>query len=126
MIKEAIAKAVEGRDLTQEEMEGSMEGIVNTEVKEMLDGKEDFFLLDVRSPGEVEEAAIEGAVNIPLGKVRGSIGEIPADKPVVVFCALSLRGYEASLVLRNAGRSDVKVMEGGVAMWPFPTVRGAR
>jgi NADPH-dependent 2,4-dienoyl-CoA reductase/sulfur reductase-like enzyme/rhodanese-related sulfurtransferase len=121
----AMDNLITAANVLRNKMEGLMEGIVNTDVKGMLDRKEDFFLLDVRSPGEVLEAAIEGAVNIPLGKVRGSVDKVPADRPVVVFCALSLRGYEAALILRNAGLKDVKVMEGGVAMWPFATVRGA-
>jgi len=32
---------------------------------------------------------------------------------------VSLRGYEASLILRHAGFRDVKVMDGGIACWPY-------
>jgi rhodanese-related sulfurtransferase len=93
-------------------------------VKQKLEDAEDFFLLDARSPGEVQKAAIPGAVNVPLGKLRGVLDEIPSDKPVVCFCQLSLRGYEAATILKAAGRDDVRVMDGGVAMWPYQIVRG--
>ena len=33
---------------------------------------------------------------------------------------LSLRGYEAAIVLTANGWTNVKVMEGGIAAWPFP------
>ena len=34
----------------------------------------DRFVLDVREPGEYAKGHIPGAVNIPLGQLRGSIG----------------------------------------------------
>jgi rhodanese-related sulfurtransferase len=51
--------------------------------------------------------------------LRKRLAEIPKDKEIITFCAISLRGYEASLILRAAGYSNVKVMDGGVAMWPY-------
>ena len=36
----------------------------------------------------------------------------------------SIRGYEASLILRAAGFERVKVLDGGTAMWPFEIVTG--
>ena len=36
----------------------------------------------------------------------------------------SIRGYEASLILRAAGFERVQVLDGGTAMWPFETVTG--
>lgn len=44
--------------------------------------------------------------------------ELPQDKTVIAFCKLSLRGYEAAIVLRQNGFRDVKVMDGGIMMWP--------
>lgn len=40
---------------------------------------------------------------IPLGTLRKRLSELPKDKEIITFCAISLRGYEASLILRNAG-----------------------
>lgn len=36
----------------------------------------------------------------------------------------SLRGYEASLILRAAWFERVKVLDGGTATWPFEIVTG--
>jgi rhodanese-related sulfurtransferase len=79
----------------------------------------DFFFLDCRSPEEYEQMRIADANLIPLGEVRNKLSEIPKDKPVICFCKISLRGYEAALILQNAGYKDVKVMDGGVLMWPY-------
>jgi len=119
----AMDVLITAANVLKNKMAGTMKGIYNTDVKAMLDGDEPFFLLDVRSPGEVQEAALPGAVNIPLGKLRTSLEAVPRDKPVITFCALSLRGYEAALILESAGFEAVQVMEGGVAMWPFETRR---
>jgi len=61
-------------------------------------------LLDVRDPGElVENGAIPGAVNIPLPDLRERFRELPADRPVVAFCAIGLRGYLACRFLAQNG-----------------------
>ncbi len=119
----ALDVLITAANVLKNKMEGRLRGITSTAVKEMLDRGEDVFLLDVRSPGEVAEAAVAGARNIPLGKVRHLVDQIPRDKPIITFCAVSLRGYEASLMLKAAGYDDVQVMEGGVAAWPYATER---
>ena len=119
----AMDNLITAANVLRNKMEGRMVGVASSEVKQKLDATEDFFLLDVRSPGEVQAAAISGAVNIPLGKLRAALDEVPADKPVVCFCQLSLRGYEAATILKAAGHEHVTVMDGGVAMWPYETVR---
>jgi rhodanese-related sulfurtransferase len=67
---------------------------------------------------------IEGTVNIPLGALRGRLDEIDRNKPVVAFCKISLRGYEAALILKKAGVADVQVMDGGILMWPGKLIKG--
>jgi len=56
---------------------------------------------------------------IPLGALRGRLEELPQGKPIVTFCKISLRGYEAALILKNAGFKNVRVMDGGVVVWPY-------
>jgi len=47
------------------------------------------------------------------------LGDLPTDKEIITFCEISLRGYEGALILRANGFGDVKVMDGGTAMWPY-------
>ena len=82
------------------------------------DGR-DFVFLDVRSPGEWDQVRLAGAVNIPLGALRERVNEIEREEEIVTFCKISLRGYEAALILKAAGFEKVRVMDGGVAMWPY-------
>lgn len=66
-----------------------------------------------------------GETLIPLGALRKRLHELPADKDaeIVCFCKISLRGYEAALVLEANGWRNVRVMEGGILAWPFARER---
>ncbi len=65
--------------------------------------REGRLLLDVRTPEEFAAGAVPGAVNIPVDELRGRLGEIPADKEVLVYCRVGHRGYLACRVLSQAG-----------------------
>jgi NADPH-dependent 2,4-dienoyl-CoA reductase/sulfur reductase-like enzyme/rhodanese-related sulfurtransferase len=75
-------------------------------------GGADRFLLDVRTPDEFNAGHIPGAVNIPVDELRERLGEVPADKPVVAYCQVGMRGYLATRVLMQAGR-QVANLSGG-------------
>jgi len=96
-----------------------LKGIAPAAVHEKIRNREDFVLLDVRTPQEYEDGHLATALTLPLGSLRGRIAEIPRDKEIVTYCDISLRGYEAALILESAGFTQVRVMEGGLAMWPY-------
>lgn len=101
---------------------GLARSITPQEVKRKLDSDEDFILLDVRSPMEVEVSALRNpkVVYIPLGKLRERLGELPKDKEIIPFCKISVRGYEAQRILDGEGFESVRFMDGGLAGWPYP------
>ena len=37
----------------------------------------------------------------------------------LLLCKISLRGYEAAVLLQAHGYTNVKVLEGGLVAWPF-------
>lgn len=106
-------------NVARNKRDGLMEGIPAEEVQRKLDGGEDFVFLDVRSPQEHAAVRLPKTTLIPLGALRKRLDEIPRDKEIVSFCQISLRGYEAALILKAAGFTNVKVLDGGVAMWPY-------
>jgi NADPH-dependent 2,4-dienoyl-CoA reductase/sulfur reductase-like enzyme/rhodanese-related sulfurtransferase len=100
-----------------------MTGVSSVDVKAMLDAGKKPFILDVRGPDEYEQMRLGiGEVLIPLGKLRKSLDQLPSDKAteIIVYCKISLRGYEAACFLGGKGYTNVKVMEGGVVAWPYP------
>jgi len=100
-------------------LDGLAESLDPTTVKACLEQGEDILLLDVRSPAEHQEVRIAGAQLVPLGMLRSRLDELPRHKLIVPFCKLSLRGYEAALILKAAGFEKVKYMEGGILGWPY-------
>lgn len=116
-----IDNLVTAGNVIENKLDGLAKGISPFKVKEKLDRGEDFFFLDARMPQEF--AAIKIAPDrvhlIPLGKLREQLNEVPRDKEIITFCAIGLRGYEAQLILEEAGVNDVKFMDGGVTTWPF-------
>jgi NADPH-dependent 2,4-dienoyl-CoA reductase/sulfur reductase-like enzyme/rhodanese-related sulfurtransferase len=120
----AVDNILVAANILRNKIDGDMDGVTPAEVMAMRESGADFTLLDVRSPAEVEQMRIEGTVTIPLGAVRKRMGELDKNKPVVAFCKISLRGYEAALILKQAGFTDVKVMDGGILMWPGKLILG--
>jgi rhodanese-related sulfurtransferase len=76
-------------------------------------------LIDVRTVGEFGSGTIPGAVCLPVDDLRGRLGELPADKELLVFCQVGLRGYVASRLLSQHG-FRVRNLSGGYkryTMW---------
>jgi len=121
----AMDNIITAANVLRNKMDGYMEGVSVQEVHEMQRKKQDFLFLDVRSPKEYEQVRLPGSTLIPLGSLRGRLGELPKDKEVIAFCKISLRGYEAALILKAAGFPNVRVMDGGIVMWPFERISGA-
>lgn len=76
-----------------------------------------FTLLDVRQPGEFEQARIPGAKLIPLPELPGRISELDPDKPVLTYCAIGGRSRAAAQYLSGQGFRDVYNLKGGIAAW---------
>jgi rhodanese-related sulfurtransferase len=106
-------------NVARNKRDGYMIGISAESVHRKIQNGEDFVFLDVRSPQEYAQVHLPKSTLIPLGVLRKRLAEIPKNNEVVAYFAISLRGYEASLILRAAGFKDVKVLDGGMAMWPY-------
>ena len=83
--------------------------------------RKDITIIDVRTKEEFALGAIDGAINIPLDDLRDRIGEIPSDKPVVLYCAVGLRGYLAQRILLGHGLKDVRNLSGGYKLYSSAT-----
>jgi rhodanese-related sulfurtransferase len=118
----AIDHSVATAHIMQNKLKGLFTGISADDFKEKLDAKDNMFLLDVRNPDEFEQMRIGiGEKLIPLGQLRKRLTEMPEDKntEIITWCKISLRGYEAALILQANGYKNVKVLEGGIVAWPW-------
>jgi rhodanese-related sulfurtransferase len=120
----AMDNLITAANVARNKRAGRMVGITAEAVWRKLQDDADFVFLDVRTPAEHAEARLPKAVLIPLNTLRQRHAELPRDKEIVAFCKVSLRGYEAALILQAAGWRDVKVLDGGMAMWPYAKETG--
>ena len=77
-------------------------------------------LLDVRTPGEFNQAHLAEAVNIPIQALQaGPVEGLPADKqaPIVTICATGRRSMAALELLRSRGYTHVSSSRGGMKAW---------
>ena len=93
--------------------------------RELVQQKNEVMLIDTRTPEEFSFGSIPGAINIPLDDLRDRMSEVPTSKPVVLFCAVGLRGYLAQRILMGNGYRNVRNLSGGyklysVAVAPVP------
>jgi adenylyltransferase/sulfurtransferase len=89
------------------------------ELKDMLDGGDGIFLVDVREPNEYEIVSIPGAVLIPKGEFLSgaALERLPQDKRIVLHCKSGMRSAECLAVVKDAGFSDAVHVGGGVLAW---------
>lgn len=73
--------------------------------------------LDVRTADEFALGSIPGFRNLPLDELRDRLDELPRDRPVVVTCAVGLRGYLAARILMQRGFKEVFNLSGGYRTW---------
>ncbi|HGE70120.1 TPA: pyridine nucleotide-disulfide oxidoreductase [Candidatus Poribacteria bacterium] len=117
----AIDMVAHAANIIRNKIDGIAKSITPMEVKAKMDAGEDFILLDVRTPAELIKNKIDDprVKYIPLGALRSRANELPKDKEIIAFCAISLRGYEAQTILDGLGFTNVKFMDGGLAAWTY-------
>src|SRR5205814_329140 len=87
------------------------------ELKQKMDAREPFELIDVRETYEYEIARIDGARLIPLGEIAERADELRRDRPIVVHCHSGRRSAEAVRLLQQRGFGNIYNLEGGIDAW---------
>lgn len=85
---------------------------------------EGYTLLDVRQPFEYQEMHLPGARLVPLAELPDRLGEIPRDRPVIVYCRSGNRSSAAAGLLEGQGYPDVRSMLGGLDAWQGAAASG--
>ena len=88
-----------------------------TELKQMLDNKEDFQLIDVREEHEFEICNLKGEL-IPMGEIPDNVEKISRDKPVIIHCRSGARsGNVIQYLESNFGYTNLYNLQGGILAW---------
>ena len=84
-------------------------------------------LVDVREQHEFDEVRAPGAVLLPMSTLAARIGELPADRPLMIVCHSGSRSAAVTGFLARSGRTDVVNVAGGMEAWErkgLPIKRG--
>jgi hydroxyacylglutathione hydrolase len=73
--------------------------------------------VDVRTPGERERKFVAGSISVPLNHLTERLQELPADRPLLVYCAGGYRSSIAASLLQQKGFTQVSEIAGGLAAW---------
>ena len=75
-------------------------------------------LIDVRTPNEVKQGAIDGNIPIPLHLVPLELDRLRTMKgDIVVYCRTGARSAQACGFLTTNGLGNVFNLEGGIMNW---------
>ena len=93
-----------------------MKEVTVKELKELIDNKADFQLIDVRETFEYEVSDI-GGLNIPLAGILIEADKVAKDKPVIIQCRSGKRSAQAVMLLEQQGFDNLANLKGGILAW---------
>lgn len=92
--------------------------ITALELRQLLVQQPDLRLLDVRTGGEFASIHIPGSCNVPLDELSGHAARLAAvDSPMILVCQTGGRAVTAQEQLAKVGKTDLRVLEGGIGSW---------
>jgi len=99
------------------------EQITPDEAKLLMDSKDDFIILDVRTEEEYDIEHITNAILIPDYEITEKAESILTDKDqlILVYCRSGRRSKNAASTLATLGYTNVKEF-GGIIDWKYDTI----
>ncbi|HOJ44022.1 MAG TPA: rhodanese-like domain-containing protein [Syntrophorhabdaceae bacterium] len=103
--------------------------ITAKEILNMIKNKEDFVILDVRTPAETRLVAssYEKTIVIPMNVLfkPENLKKLPKDKKIAVLCHTGDRAAAATIALRAVGFTNAYQFKGGIAEYAREVGRNA-
>jgi rhodanese-related sulfurtransferase len=88
------------------------------ELKQKLEAKENFILVDAREPDEYKIAHIEGSKLIPLSKfTQEAVKILKPNDTIIVHCHHGGRSQRACEYLSSIGYKNIFNVVGGIESW---------
>lgn len=84
----------------------------------LLQQKDKYVILDVRSADEFNQGHIAGAINIPHSAVLDELDRLKSiNKPIVVHCRSGVRAWKAEKMLMKNGVTNLLHLQGDMLNW---------
>jgi rhodanese-related sulfurtransferase len=91
--------------------------ITPAEALSMMKNKSNLLVVDVRSPQELRSGYIEGSELIPFWEIARGKRSLPADRPILLVCAVGGRSYGVGQLLARNGWPEIYNLSGGTSAW---------
>ncbi|MCW8879455.1 MAG: rhodanese-like domain-containing protein [Kangiellaceae bacterium] len=81
--------------------------------------RDDAVVIDIRGQADFNKGHIQGAVNVPLSKIKENTKDLEKYKqrPIIMVCANGIQVAAACQILKKAGFEQVNKLSGGMASW---------
>ena len=87
------------------------------QIPDVLANRNDYLLIDVRTPREYQSGHFEGSLHIPIEELRNKLSELPKDKKIVTYCRIGMRGYMGMRILVENGFDNALNLCGGYEIY---------
>ena len=86
---------------------------------QLMDGQEDYVILDVRTPAEYKRGHMAGALNMDFqsSDFAASLDELDKDKVYLMHCAAGGRSASTLEMMKEKGFTRVYELGGGMNEW---------
>lgn len=93
--------------------------VVNLNPAEFNEISTNGIIIDVRTPEEIAEGKIAGALEMDyfLPSFQSGVNELPKDEEIFIYCAVGSRSREAAEMLLQQGFTKVYHLSGGILAW---------
>jgi len=114
MVKSLTCSPDKIKDITPEQVWDIIRG----------DKKEEYLVVDVRTPAEYAEEHLPGALFITLNELDRRYSELDMQKKIITYCRSGRRSLGGAILLCNQEFRELYNMRGGIMNWPYETVKG--
>lgn len=87
--------------------------ITPSELDARCEAGEPLQIIDVRSARDYAKGHVPGAINIPLGEIRGRLDELDPNTPTITYCNKGVSGNAGQNILLRHGFTAVFNLSGG-------------
>lgn len=100
-------------------VDGSAKEITVAQLKQKMNAKKKFVLIDVREANEFDAGHIKGAINVPRGYLEFKMPRMykAANTQIVVYCKSGARGMLATQALVKLGYKNAVNLQGAFLAW---------
>ena len=83
----------------------------------LIEQRQDLLVVDLREQSELREGYIAGSVLIPMSALSKGTKSLPADRPLLLVCAVGGRSYGVGRYFASKGYPELYNLKGGISAW---------